>query len=297
MVGAVLSSGSPDADSWEDPPRRPPEHQSPMLMVEGFEGPLDWLLEMARARKLDLRRLSILALVDCFGDAMQAGLPPGAPALEMARWASWTVMAAQLTELRSKLLLPADQADAKAALEQAERQRRHWFGRAEMLAAADWLERQPQLGRDVFARGRPEPGWAGQGTKPGRGTSPDADADAAEHDVEELAPEEEHDKLTELLRACLVALRLPAQADGYQPRQLPFWSVGDAAARISRMLGTLPDGALLEAFLPENPDAGPGIALHRKAAHAATLIAGLELARDGGITLDQDALWQPIHVA
>ncbi len=297
-VGTVFASGlEPDADAWEDPPRRPPASQSPVLAVEGFEGPLDWLLEMARARKLDLRRLSILALVDCFVDAMQAGLPPGAPAMEMARWAGWTVMATQLTELRSKLLLPADQPDAKAALEQAEEQRRHWLGRAEMLAAADWLERQPQLGRDVFARGRPEPARAGQGARPGRASGPDACGDAAEHDVEGLAPEEEYDDLTELLRACLVALRLPAQADGYQPRRLPFWSVGDAVARIRRMLGTLPDGALLEAFLPEIPDAGPGFALRRKAAHAATLIAGLELARDGGITLDQDVLWQPIHIA
>ena len=297
MVGTVLSSASPDADTWEDPPRRPPETRSPVLTVEGFEGPLDWLLEMARARKLDLRRLSILALVDCFGDAMQAGLTPGAPALEMARWAGWTVMAAQLTELRSKLLLPADQPDAKAALEQAERQRRHWFGRAEMLAAADWLERRPQLGRDVFARGRPEPGWVGQGARLGQALGPDAYGDAAGHDGERLAPEEEHDELTELLRACLVALRLPAQAESYQPRQLPFWSVSDAAARISRMLEALPDGALLETFLPEIPAAGPGSTLRQKAAHAATLIAGLELARDGGITLDQDALWQPIQVA
>ena len=128
--------------------------------------------------------------------------------------------------------------------------------------------------------------------------NPDAYADAVEHDVEGLAPEEEeYDDLTELLRACLVALRLPAEAQDYQPRRLPFWSVGDAAARISRMIGTLPNGALLEAFLPEIPDPGPGSVLHRKAAHAATLIAGLELARDGGLTLDQDALWQPIHVA
>ena len=296
VVGTVLASG-PEPDDWEDPPRRPPASTSPVLTVEGFQGPLDWLLEMARARKLDLRRLSILALVDCFVDAMQAGLPPGAPALEMARWASWTVMAAQLTELRSKLLLPADQPDAKAAHEQAERQRRHWFGRAEMLAAADWLERRSHLGRDVFARGRPEPARAGQGANPRRTMNPDAYDDAAEHDVEGLAPEEEHDELTELLRACLVALRLPARAESYQPRRLPFWSVGDAAARIRRMLGTRPDGALLEAFLPEIPDAGPDFALRRKAAHAATLIAGLELARDGGITLDQDALWQPIYVA
>ena len=126
--------------------------------------------------------------------------------------------------------------------------------------------------------------------------SPDDAAGAAEHDVGGLAPEqEEYDDLTELLCACLVALRLPAEAENYQPRRLPFWSVGDAAARISRMIGTLPDGALLEVFLPEIPSAGPSYALRRKAAHAATLIAGLELARDGGITLDQDALWKPIH--
>ena len=75
----------------------------------------------------------------------------------------------------------------------------------------------------------------------------------ADHDEESLVPEEaEHDDLTELLRACLVTLRLPAKAEDYQPRRLPFWSIGDAAARISRMLG-----ALLEAFLPEIPVAVP----------------------------------------
>ncbi|NPD70042.1 hypothetical protein HN018_24715 (plasmid) [Lichenicola cladoniae] len=96
------------ADGWEDPPRRLPETTAPVLSVEGFEGPLDWLLEMARTRKLDLARLSILALVEAFGEAMDRALIPGAPVAALTRWAAWTVMAAQLAELRSRLMLPAD---------------------------------------------------------------------------------------------------------------------------------------------------------------------------------------------
>ena len=293
LVGAVLSSG-PAPDDWEDPPRRSLVSASPVLTVDGFEGPLDWLLEMARTRRLDLGRLSILALVESFVDAMQAGLPPGAPAMELSRWAGWTVMASRLAELRSQLLLQVDTPDTKAGQGEAEGRHRHWFGRAEMLAAADWLERQPVLGRDVFGRGRAEPGWPGQARAAG-GRGPDED-DVADDAADGLVPEESDD-LTELLRACLVALRLPAHADRYQPRKLPFWSVGDATARIGRLLPTLAQGATLEVFLPEIAGSGPPAALRRKAAHAATLIAGLELARGGGITLDQQALWQPIQVA
>ena len=151
MVNGVLSSASPDTDGWEDPPRRLPEAWSPVLTVEGFEGPLDWLLEMARTRKLDLQRLSILALIDCFVDAMQAALPPDAPApaptLAVTRWASWTVMATQLAEMRSQLLLPLAGPNAESAQTEAEVRRRRRLGRAEMMAVADWLEQRPQLGR------------------------------------------------------------------------------------------------------------------------------------------------------
>lgn len=76
-----------------------------MLAVDGFEGPLDWLLELARARKVDLTRLSILALVEAFADALETGLTriPDAPAPDLTQWAAWTVMASHLTELRSRL--------------------------------------------------------------------------------------------------------------------------------------------------------------------------------------------------
>ena len=55
----------PDA-SWEDPPRASPPSAAPVLSVDGFEGPLDWLLELARAERIDLRKLSIRALVEAF---------------------------------------------------------------------------------------------------------------------------------------------------------------------------------------------------------------------------------------
>ena len=103
-----------------------------MLAVDGFEGPLDWLLELARAGKVDLARLSILALVEAFADALEAGLhrTPDAPAPDLAQWAAWTVMASQLAELRSRLLRPADAPEARTAQAEAEALRRQWLRRA-----------------------------------------------------------------------------------------------------------------------------------------------------------------------
>ncbi len=108
--------------AWEDPPRGWAAATSPVLAVDGFEGPLDWLLELARTRQVDLARLFILALVEAFVAAMQRVLErrPGAPAAELARWAGWTAMAAQLTELRSPLLLPGSDSQARTAQAEGE---------------------------------------------------------------------------------------------------------------------------------------------------------------------------------
>jgi len=78
------------------------------LSAEGLEGPLDWLLEMARAQKIDLTRLPIAALIQSFVDTLDAALsrPNGRPPV-LSRWGDWLVMAATLTHLRSRLLLPA----------------------------------------------------------------------------------------------------------------------------------------------------------------------------------------------
>ncbi len=143
-------------ESWDQPPRRlPGPAAAPVLAVDGFEGPLDWLLDLARTRRIDLARLSIVALVEAFTEALTAALasPNLRPTL-LGRWGDWLVMAADLTLLRSRLLVPTDTAAAQDAHDEAERLRQRLLGRAQIGRAADWLEGRAQLGRDVFARGQ-----------------------------------------------------------------------------------------------------------------------------------------------
>jgi segregation and condensation protein A len=264
------TSGDPDVSAWEDFARINHGETAPILSVEGFEGPLDWLLEMVRARKIELTRLSIVALIGSFADALEAALAAtdrrSAP---LGRMASWLVMAATLTEWRSRLLLPADTPEARAVAAEAEALRRLLLDRARMDAAADWLERQAQLGCDVFARGLP----AARG--PGRVGD-----------------------ITDLLRACLVALRVPErQAAALRPRPPPLWRASDALPHMRRLLGVLPNASPLAAFLPGIGTDEAERDLRCRAAVASTLLAGLELARDGVVTLDQQAAWTPIEVA
>jgi segregation and condensation protein A len=259
-----------EISAWEDPPRAGSPEGAPVLAVDGFEGPLDWLLEMAQARKIDLARLSIAALFEAFATAMEAALARrvGSRAAELGSWGAWLVMAATLAFLRSRLLLPSDSPEAKAAEDEAEALRHRLVSRAQVRTAADWLERRPQLGRDVFACGtgdrRYGGGWAGD--------------------------------ISELLRACLVVLRVPEQAGVYRPRPPPLWQVSDAIARLRQLLGELPDDSPLTAFVPNVGNAEPGRALRCRVAVSSTLVAGLELARAGALALDQDAPWTPVRV-
>ncbi len=259
-------------DAWGDLPRAAAGVvAAPVLSVAGFEGPLDWLLEMARARKLDLARLSILALIEAFAGAMQMAFRRGQadPPVSLARWGDWLLMAASLTELRSRLLLPAHDPEVRTARGQAETLRRQLLSRAQARAAADWLERRPQLGRDVHARGVPEAGSVR--------TNRSAD-------------------ITDLLRACLVALRLDEpQAEAWRLPPPTLWPIADAIARVQQRLAALPDGSPMTDYLPptQGNDQTP---LRRRAAVASTLIAGLMLAQDGQLSLDQDGTWQPIRL-
>ena len=141
-----------EISAWEDVPRAASAEAAPVLSVDGFAGPLDWLLEMAQARKIDLARLSIVALIEAFATAMEAALADrtGERTTELGRWGGWLVMAATLALLRSRLLLPGDTPEARAAEDEAEALRRRLVSRAQVRVAADWLERRPQLGRDVF---------------------------------------------------------------------------------------------------------------------------------------------------
>ena len=98
--------------------------------------------------------------------------------------------------------------------------------------------------------------------------------------------------------ACLVALRVPAGAGVWKPARAGLWRVADAAARIGQQLDAAPGGggAALGAFLPRIGPAVPERELRCRAAVASTLLAGLELARDGGVLLEQDRPWTAIQV-
>ena len=115
-------------DGWEHPPRRPPSpNAAPVLTVNGFEGPLDWLVDLVRTRQIDLARLSITALIEAFEEALTAALAVSDRApTALGRWSGWLVMAAELTLLRSRLLVSVDATAAQEAQDAAEqlRQRR-----------------------------------------------------------------------------------------------------------------------------------------------------------------------------
>ena len=81
-----------------------------------------------------------------------------------------------------------------------------------------------------------------------------------------------------------------------RPRRAPLWQADDAIARMRQLLGALPDGSPLTAFLPEVDGADPGRSLRSRVAISSTLVAGLELVRTGPVALDQDAPWISIRV-
>jgi segregation and condensation protein A len=94
------------------------------------------------------------------------------------------------------------------------------------------------------------------------------------------------------------AARVPdAQAAPYRPRPPPLWRVTDAIAHLRRVLAAAPDGGPLAAFLPRIAGDDPGRTLHCRAAVASTLVASLDLTRDGAVTLAQDAAWAEIRIS
>ena len=230
------------------------------LRLEGFEGPLDLLLELARTQKVDLAKISILALVEQYLAVIE-----GARRIRLELAADWLVMAAWLAWLKSKLLLPAG-IEAEEAETAADVLAARLRDLQAMRAAAAWLGARPRLGVDVFARGAPE--------------------DHTEIDRSRLVLD-----LTSLVRVYVQAARRAAGTKRvYRPRPVSLWSVQDALGRLARLLGSVPDWTNLDAFLPEEL----GDPLQRRAAMASTLMAGLEMARGGALRLRQETAFGPI---
>jgi segregation and condensation protein A len=146
---------------------------------------------------------------------------------------------------------------------------------------ANWLERRHQLGRDVFARGQPEL----LGTSVG-----------LQHQIDVI----------EFLCAAMALFADGADdaeiAAVYRPPRLDLWTALDARERILQLLAQAPDDAPLDRFLPEIPiqaeiETPAPLPLRRRAAVASTLIAGLELARDGVVALHQPAPFATITLS
>jgi segregation and condensation protein A len=236
--------------------------RAPLLRLDGFEGPLDLLLDLARAQKVDLARISVLQLVEQYLAVVEG------VRLELA--ADWLVMAAWLTWLKSRLLLPDDPAAAEEGEDASGLLQERLAELARIGGAVAWLQARPLLGRDVFARGAAE--------------------DLCEIDRSGLVSD-----IGQLLGGYLACCRRKARRGVYRPRLPRFWTVQDALERLQRMLG---DAALgwcaLERFLPDLPRADEAPDRQRRAALAGTLVAGLELARDGALELRQDQAFGPV---
>ncbi len=140
-----------DAALTEAVAERVGEGTSPSLQLDGFRGSLDLLLSLARAQRIDLARLSVPDLVT----QLAAALERAGGEITLGQKGTWVVMAAWLVWLRSRLLLPAGPVDKEADAE-GDQLRERLLALQQAQALAGWLERRPQLGRDVFARGQPE---------------------------------------------------------------------------------------------------------------------------------------------
>ena len=250
-----------------DAPGPGPAGDEPRLIVnlDGFEGPLDLLLTLARTQKVDLARISILALAEQYLVYVAR-----ARRLRLELAAGYLVMAAWLAYLKSRLLLPDEEPDAdepsgpEMAAALALRLRRL----AAMREAAATLMNRPQLGRDVFAAGR----------------------------AEGLPVHEEalHEStLHELLRA------YAAHRVRREPRRLlielsAYHSMDDAYRRLSQLLGSTPDWETLARFLPRGR--GPESEADTRSGLASTLAASLELAREGRLQIRQLEPFGPIYL-
>jgi segregation and condensation protein A len=243
------------------------EGTTPRLTLEGYHGDLDALLTLARGQKIDLTTISVLDLVD----QLTAAVRDAPAATSLAQKGDWLVMAAWLLQLRSRLLLPADAPVHQAAKDG--RLRNRLTDLAEIQALAGWLDGRPQLGRDVFVRGQPPEGYG-----PAMET-------ASEIDV------------IELLWASMALFDGGALegnvADAYRPPVRGLYSVPEARARILRRLSETPSGLSLEQLLPDE-----GLsALRKRGAWASTLIAGLDLAKQGDVQLAQTDPFTAVHVS
>jgi segregation and condensation protein A len=234
-----------------------------IIDVDGFEGPLDLLLNLARTQKVDLSKISILALAEQYLAFVEE-----AKRLRLELAADYLVMAAWLAYLKSRLLLPVVEDDSEMPAEELAARLAFRLQRLQaMRDAAAQLMARNRLGRDVFSRGDPEP------------VVVDTQTDYA-------------DNLFDLLRAYAERRQHGATHTTYLVARRPVWSMKQAREILDRLLGAMEDWGRFDMFLAEyisNPE-------ERATALASSLSATLEMARDGVVEIRQEEHFKPIYV-
>lgn len=239
------------------------ENEPAMIVdVEGFEGPLDLLLVLARQQKVDLAKISILALADQY-----LGFVEAARKLRLELAADYLVMAAWLAYLKSRLLLPEAPADEGPSAEEMALALANRLRRLEAIRdAATKLMERPQLGRDVFTRGAPEP-------------------------IAEVKQPEWTATLYDLLSAYAVQRQRTALSR-VRFKQRTVWSLAEARATLERMIGVATDWSRIDQYL---------ISFVVEPAQATTVFASsfasaLEMVREGVAEIHQKKSFSPIYM-
>jgi segregation and condensation protein A len=261
MSDAVMSE-TPAFEETDDPPKK--SEIDFQLDLEGYGGPIDALLQLARDQKVDLTHISILALADQYLDFVSR-----ARRLRLELAADYLVMAAWLAYLKSRLLLPEPRQDGDepSGAEMAAALKFQLQRLQAMQDAGSKLLALPRLGRDKFPRGEPAPlrvvnNVTHQGT------------------------------LYDLLKAYGRSRQGAVDVANLVLDPGDLYSVDDALQRLGKMLGAAPGWQVLTGFLP----AGLRSGLRFRSSVAATFAATLEMVRAGKVMIRQDGHFQPIYV-
>ena len=230
------------------------------LDIDGWEGPLDLLLALARNQKVDLRQISILELVEQYLAFVNA-----ARAIKLELAADYLVMAAWLAYLKSALLLPRNPEETPSPEELALRLQLRLERLGAMREAGARLVARDRLGRDVFARAAPE------GLRVLRRARWEAEI---------------YDLIAAYGR---ISARTREVMHVVYARDV--MTLEEAIERVARLIGTRIDWSAIESFLPEDASGS-----YRRSALASSFVAALELARQGRIELRQKSPFAPLYL-
>lgn len=266
MTSGDDSAGTSIGEGWQAPSSddAPLAHEALIVDIDGFEGPLDLLLALARTHKLDISRLSLMALVDQYLVFVRE-----ASRLRLEIAADYLVMAAWLAFLKSRLLLPREKDDAEqiGAEEAAQRLAFRLMRLDAMRNAAAQLMTRKRLGRDVFERGMRE--------------------------TYETVRETRHTaEIFDLLKAYADQRRRTLKVS-HVVKARKVWSIKEARQRLEHLIGEATGrwqqlDFFMQQYLPSLEVA--------KTVKASSFGATLEMAREGLVELRQDAPFAPIYM-